>query len=652
MPDFWVKLFGEDAKVKPGDISDLLLSKKADQKEWRLKLALLLIVDGLLLPTSGQMLIPEDHIKMVDDVPQFLKHPWGRASFILTMASIKARKIDKYVQTSVKFQGFPHGFQLVILDCIPQLVCNNDEQHLNNPPIRKKGQRRSTTNVNRTRDGAMTTTILDVPFVRRIEKEFKPDVIPILPARSGDFPEDDCKLPDVVDESVLYLLELIEKGHTFTPNSWVGGVRAQDIKTKGKGKLTVDDDLVERIAARVESRISSIITKTIRTTLISVLQKGDSTAILNELISEEKNFGVSNGTSERMSPPPMEHLRRKKKIPELTVKRKRAKSPATCLDDSSSVESDDTYEELVLPASDDLDTTVMDVVQSVLAANAEEELVQGNSHPPDVHKTPERHAQSVVVSTSSFKLLQSQELSQPIGKEQAPTSYEGVNNVVLQSGNTLSGTTNEPTINQDGKEGAHGSPRLADGNTTLTQTKISSVCVGVDNAVLQSGNTLSDGKEGADCVLPQADGNTEPTINQHGKEGFHGSSPPLADGNTTLSPDKDGTDGKESVHGSSPQSDECIPPTVEQPQPKLKKKVRIQGPTQPSRKTLRIQEGLVNPGPQQQSPYVDAKSQKKLANNKSSKGDTAKTTSLVTGKNEKETIKAPPAHDPFEDLPQ
>lgn len=67
--------------------------------------------------------------------------------------------------------GFPHAFQLVILWCISQLVGHAGNMPTNNQPSKKKRQRRSS-NETMPKRGPI---IIDVPFVRKIEVDFKVD---------------------------------------------------------------------------------------------------------------------------------------------------------------------------------------------------------------------------------------------------------------------------------------------------------------------------------------------------------------------------------------------------------------------------------------------------------------------------------------------
>lgn len=81
----WRELFGSESKPTiTWILQKLLLGKKYKDAPTRYKLALLLLVDGILCPTCGNTNISPAHIEMVADVDMFLSYPWGRESFLKT----------------------------------------------------------------------------------------------------------------------------------------------------------------------------------------------------------------------------------------------------------------------------------------------------------------------------------------------------------------------------------------------------------------------------------------------------------------------------------------------------------------------------------------------------------------------------------------
>ena len=92
----------------------------------RYRLALLLLVDGILCPTCARTIINLDHVEMVKDVESFLKYPWGRNSFLATIRSAKQRTAKELAQDTTAIQGFPHALVLVTVTCCPAIIYTAD----------------------------------------------------------------------------------------------------------------------------------------------------------------------------------------------------------------------------------------------------------------------------------------------------------------------------------------------------------------------------------------------------------------------------------------------------------------------------------------------------------------------------------------------
>lgn len=119
----WAELFGEYKKPTPAWLLDkLLMGRKYKDPLTRFRLALLLLVEGLLCPTSGTMYLDPEVVEMVSDVEAFLNYPWGRKSFVLTVESVKSRTPAQFVQETTAIQGFPHAIVLLTTCCCPQIV--------------------------------------------------------------------------------------------------------------------------------------------------------------------------------------------------------------------------------------------------------------------------------------------------------------------------------------------------------------------------------------------------------------------------------------------------------------------------------------------------------------------------------------------------
>ncbi|XP_033145455.1 uncharacterized protein LOC117133426 [Brassica rapa] len=118
----WEALFGGEDKPTPNWIMDrLILGKKYKDSVTRLRLALLVLVEGILCPTCGSTKIRPKVVNRLGNIDEFLKYPWGRESFLLTVNSAKPRSPLQYVQDTIAIQGFVHAMVLVTLTACPAI---------------------------------------------------------------------------------------------------------------------------------------------------------------------------------------------------------------------------------------------------------------------------------------------------------------------------------------------------------------------------------------------------------------------------------------------------------------------------------------------------------------------------------------------------
>lgn len=103
----WQALFGSEDTITPEWIICRLSQKdKYKDEETRLRLCLLLLVEGILCPTSGSTQISPEVVEMLSDMRMFMEYPWGRESFLLTVASRKIRAAGQLAQDTLAIQGF------------------------------------------------------------------------------------------------------------------------------------------------------------------------------------------------------------------------------------------------------------------------------------------------------------------------------------------------------------------------------------------------------------------------------------------------------------------------------------------------------------------------------------------------------------------
>ncbi|KFK26584.1 hypothetical protein AALP_AA8G267400 [Arabis alpina] len=219
---YWDKLIGLPRTATIADIS-AMMKATPDMPAWRrLRLALLLIVDGVLIATHQVHKPTLKYVNMLEYIESFLKFPWGRESFLKTVTSVRpGTKITKQYsdqvvavqqrlkQGSVSVNEFPLTLQLVAFCLIPELLTKLPNSSLEPTLMTAKfvGYAKLTT------------------FSREtvLETEFSPNlvVVPKIDHVGDNF----CNAwdRDLKDSKLLYLEELVDSGHVFTKSQWHGG---------------------------------------------------------------------------------------------------------------------------------------------------------------------------------------------------------------------------------------------------------------------------------------------------------------------------------------------------------------------------------------------------------------------------------------------
>lgn len=132
---YWEKLIGPDRDVLVEDLVRMV-SDEAKMPGWRkLRLCLIIIVDGVLVPTAQKPKPSLKHVNLVKNLKKFFAFQWGREAFqaaIRTMMpgpKVMGKCEDptgnfckKLRQKSVRLLGFPQALQLVAFEAIPRLL--------------------------------------------------------------------------------------------------------------------------------------------------------------------------------------------------------------------------------------------------------------------------------------------------------------------------------------------------------------------------------------------------------------------------------------------------------------------------------------------------------------------------------------------------
>ncbi|KAG7592787.1 hypothetical protein ISN45_Aa01g016450 [Arabidopsis thaliana x Arabidopsis arenosa] len=222
---FWKTLFGKKNVVT---IDDIVRSLKVDSRKplkaqmpgWKkLRLALIVIVEGILICDSQPVRASTEVVEMVRHLDTFFSYPWGRESFNLTMRMVKVGSrvetvehlVAKMKQSHVATHGFILALQLHILHCIPLLETylpdSDDEQTFTDRSVFQLAKLKSFHNSN------------------ILEAENNPE-LEVYAILETDQPIDESLYAwedEVVDPGVEYVMSLIEKGVTIGKEVWHGG---------------------------------------------------------------------------------------------------------------------------------------------------------------------------------------------------------------------------------------------------------------------------------------------------------------------------------------------------------------------------------------------------------------------------------------------
>nr|VDD01085.1 unnamed protein product [Brassica oleracea] len=216
----WDDLFRGEEKPTPGWIMERLVKgKKYKGRLTRLRLSLLVLVEGILCPTCGTTKIRPEIVSMLGDLVAFLKYPWGRESFILTVRSTKARYAVNYVKDTMAIQGFTHAMVLVIVTACPSIIIKTGgadplaDSTLSSEEI-----------ISRVVDRKVVVNIVSAKTVDQLGQAYVRSLI------STDEEGEDLYrgLGDKEDTSVDTMVALIDDDYPFEHNTWSGVVKADE----------------------------------------------------------------------------------------------------------------------------------------------------------------------------------------------------------------------------------------------------------------------------------------------------------------------------------------------------------------------------------------------------------------------------------------
>ncbi|ESQ50178.1 hypothetical protein EUTSA_v10002299mg [Eutrema salsugineum] len=224
--EYTIELFGSEKNATPGWIATTLAGRPYKDKDTRFRLACLVLIDGIVCPTSRNAKISAEHIMMVKDVDQFLEYPWGRKSFDLTINSIKTRTATtSYLcQPTCVFQGFLHALQMVVLECAPSILKKDLKAKSSKPTLTDEEDEED--------ESPIISTLLSCSPITNSDMNRKNEYSScIIVAVKAILPDDEHLLDDtdlefdddVPDESVDNLVAAISDGQKFSRKTWNGG---------------------------------------------------------------------------------------------------------------------------------------------------------------------------------------------------------------------------------------------------------------------------------------------------------------------------------------------------------------------------------------------------------------------------------------------
>lgn len=132
---YWVSLIGNKRFTTIEDLRNNL-EKDKNMPSWKkIRLALIIIVDGVLIAHEQKPRPTLRFVKLVEDLDVFFQHPWGRESFLKTISCMKPPNtvkregeepvgvlVELLKQETYRLQGFPLALQLLAFTAVPKLL--------------------------------------------------------------------------------------------------------------------------------------------------------------------------------------------------------------------------------------------------------------------------------------------------------------------------------------------------------------------------------------------------------------------------------------------------------------------------------------------------------------------------------------------------
>ncbi|KAG2317183.1 hypothetical protein Bca52824_020305 [Brassica carinata] len=221
----WKEVVGKSSNITIADLADELENDK-EMSEWRrIRLALIIIVDGVLIASQQVHRPTLKYVKMLHDVDAFLQFPWGRESFLYTIRCMKPLRFDKgkpvqdpvgllvekLKQETYRLTGFPLALQLLAFRTIPML------QSKIPAPLHEQ------TIMDLTEPHLPSHLSIELNDVLLAEQNPNLVVTSTITVVRGPQPGWGVWRDGMTDGKVTYMEQLIVNKHCFAKSMWPGG---------------------------------------------------------------------------------------------------------------------------------------------------------------------------------------------------------------------------------------------------------------------------------------------------------------------------------------------------------------------------------------------------------------------------------------------
>ncbi|CAN7056477.1 unnamed protein product [Brassica oleracea var. botrytis] len=222
-------------KFEPGrnltleDLAAMVVGDKTLSPGKKLRICLIIIVDGVLMPKTQKPEPTLKYVKLVEKLDKFFFFQWGRESFWWTISTmIPPKKVlgkcddpegvfcAQLRQESKFLLGFPLALELWVFEAISVL-------------LNRLGGDDSVTLLSYVGDNLPTHTGLVLTDVLYAEQSPKLTVLPMMEVdedRDDGWGVFDC---EIFDRKVAYMVDLLKSGHKFQKGEWGGGDASEPV---------------------------------------------------------------------------------------------------------------------------------------------------------------------------------------------------------------------------------------------------------------------------------------------------------------------------------------------------------------------------------------------------------------------------------------